>query len=149
MILEIAIRYLHFISVFTIVASLVGEHLLLKDQMTRKEIKRLSFIDGIYGLAVITLLIAGMTLWFGVGKPAEFYSKNGVFHLKITLFVILGILSIFPTVFFAKARKGNQEELVDLPPRIKWFIRVELILLFIIPICASIMAKGIGYFGGK
>jgi putative membrane protein len=143
--LEIILRYIHFISIFTIVGTLVSEHLLLKTEMTRSELSRLARIDAVYGLAAVTLLAAGLTLWLGsVGKPAEFYSKNWIFHTKITLYVLVGLLSIYPTVFFIKNRKGQPEESIKIPKSIFWMLRLELLLIFIIPILAGLMAKGIG-----
>ena len=148
MTLEIILRYVHFISIFAIVGSLVSEHLLLKKTLTRGELARLARIDAVYGLAAVTLLIAGLTLWLGeVGKPAVYYSKNWIFHTKLTLFTAIGLLSIYPTIFFIKHRKGKADELVSIPARIFWMIRIELLLLFIIPLLAGLMAKGIGYFG--
>jgi putative membrane protein len=145
---EIFLRYLHFISIFTIVGSLSSEHLLLKKELTRAEIGRLANIDAVYGIAVIILLCAGLTLWFsGVGKPAVFYSKNWIFHTKITLFVLIGLLSIYPTVFFIKNRKGEPQEIVMVPKSIFWMLRIELLLLFIIPLLAGLMSRGIGFFG--
>ncbi len=144
---EIILRYLHFISIFAIVGSLVSEHLLLKKTMTRKEIKRIAVIDGIYGMGALTLLAAGLTLWLGgFGKPSVFYTQNFIFHIKVTLFAIIGILSIYPTVFFIKNRKGNQEEVVPIPKSIVTLLRIELLLLFVIPLLAGLMAKGIGSF---
>lgn len=106
---------------------------------------RLAKIDGIYGFAVVTLLGAGLTLWLGgFGKPTEFYSENPIFHLKLTLFVSIGLLSVYPTIFFLKNRKGNPDDMVVVPNAIFWLIRLELVLLFLIPILAGMMAKGIG-----
>ncbi|MEB2778252.1 DUF2214 family protein [Algoriphagus sp. D3-2-R+10] len=103
---EILLRYLHFICIFAIVGSLVSEHLLLKKELSRKEIKRIATIDGVYGMAALILLAVGLTLWLGgYGKPPEFYTQNFIFHIKITLFAMIGILSIYPTVFFAKTEK--------------------------------------------
>lgn len=148
MTLEIFLRYLHFISIFAIVGSLVSEHLLLKKSMTRAELVRLARIDAIYGMAAVTLLAAGLTLWLGgVGKPTEFYSKNWIFHIKITLFAVIGILSVYPTIFFIKNRKGHHEDVVSIPDSIFWMLRFELLLLFIIPLLAGLMAKGVGFFG--
>ncbi len=71
--IEILFRYIHFISIFFFVSSPVAEHPLLKPSLTRKEIDRLNKIDGAYGLSVLILLIAGLTLWLGGhGKPSEF-----------------------------------------------------------------------------
>jgi len=149
MTLEILLKYVHFLAIFGIVASLTAEHLLLKPQLTRNELHRISIIDGIYGVSAIVLLAAGLTLWRGgVGKPAEIYSKNWIFHLKVGLFVVIGLLSIYPTVFFLKQRKGaNREELVTVPTMVKMMLRMELLILFILPLLATLMAKGIGFFG--
>lgn len=145
---EILLRYVHFISIFAIVGSLVSEHLLLKTSMTRGEIGRIARIDAVYGVAALTLLIAGLTLWLGsYGKPAVFYSKNWVFHLKVTCFALIGILSIYPTIFFIKNRKGKTDEKVAIPKSIFWMLRFELMLLVIIPLLAGLMAQGIGFFG--
>lgn len=146
MALDILFRYLHFISIFTLVASVVGEHLLLKKEMTRREIRRMAIVDGVYGLSAILVVAAGLTLWFGVGKPAEFYSRNWIFHTKVGLAILMGLLSIYPTVFFIKNRKGDQEEIVSIPLGIVWTIRAELLIILIIPLLATIMAKGIGTF---
>jgi putative membrane protein len=145
---EIVLRYLHFISIFAIVGSLVSEHLLLKKELTRAEIGRIAKIDAVYGIAALTLLCVGLTLWLGsFGKPAVFYTKNWIFHLKITCFLIIGLLSIYPTIFFIRNRKGSQSEVVAIPKAVFWMLRYELLLLFIIPLLAGLMAHGIGYFG--
>lgn len=145
---EILLRYLHFICIFAIVGSLVSEYLLLKKELSRKEIKRLATIDGVYGMAALILLAVGLALWLGgYGKPAEFYTMNFIFHIKITLFATIGILSIYPTVFFIKNRKGNPDELVHISKTIFMLLKLELLLLFVIPFLAGLMAKGVGYFG--
>ena len=145
---EILLRYIHFISIFIIFSTLVSEHLLLKKELSKEELTRLAKIDAVYGIAALTLLIAGLTLWLGsIGKPSEYYTKNWIFHTKITLFVLVGLLSIYPTVFFIKSRKGNPQEKVKVPQLVFMCLRLELLLLLIIPMLAGLMAKGIGYFG--
>lgn len=147
MTLEIFLRYMHFVSIFAIVSSLVAEHLLLKKEMTPAEIKRLSIIDAIYGFAALTLLGVGLTLWLGGhGKPATFYTNNWIFLLKVALFTIVGLLSIYPTVFFIRKRNSVEEKIV-IPALLVWLVRIELLILFIIPLLAGLMAKSIGYFG--
>jgi putative membrane protein len=145
---EIILRYLHFVSIFAIVGTLLSEHFMLKPTLRRSEIAKLSRIDAGYGIAAIVLVAAGLTLWLGgFGKPSLVYSKNWIFHVKITLFVTVGLLSIYPTVFFARNRKGDPDEAVTVPKLVVWVIRFELLLLFIIPLLAGLMARGIGFFG--
>ena len=46
----ILVKYVHFIGIFAVVGSLVGEALLLKPELKRSEIARLSRVDMVYGL---------------------------------------------------------------------------------------------------
>jgi putative membrane protein len=143
---EIILRYIHFISIFVIAGSLTAEHVLLQKQMTRAAMARLVRIDGIYGIASLTLLAVGLTLWLGgYGKPALYYNKKWLFHIKLGLFVCLGILSIYPTVFFLKQRKGDPAEIITIPTKVFIFLRLELLLLLVIPLLAGLIARGIGY----
>ncbi len=143
---EIILRYIHFISIFAIAAALVAEHLFLQKKMTRAAIARLAKIDAAYGIASVTLLAAGLTLWLGsFGKPADYYSSNWVFHIKLGLFVCIGLLSIYPTVFFIKQRKGNPDEEITIPPKLIRMVRLELLILSVIPFLAGLMARGVGY----
>ncbi|HEY8936791.1 MAG TPA: DUF2214 family protein [Cyclobacteriaceae bacterium] len=145
---ELFLRYIHFISIFTIGGTLVSEHMLLKKELTRAELGKLSRIDAVYGIAAVVLVSAGLTLWLGsFGKPAVYYTKNWIFHTKLTCFILVGLLSIYPTVFFIKNRKGNQSEVVAIPKSIFWMLRLELTLLFIIPLLAGLMSRGVGFFG--
>ncbi|MDX2302303.1 MAG: DUF2214 family protein [Microscillaceae bacterium] len=147
--LEILVRYLHFLCVFTIVATLAGEYILLKKSLNRSEIRRIMILDQLYGLAAVLLLGAGFTLWMLVGsKPAQFYTYNAIFWVKLSLFTTVGLFSIYPTIFFAKeGKKGLPEAEIEIPTLVRNLVKWELILLIFIPLCASLMARGIGYFG--
>ena len=142
--LYILFKYLHFVAIFGVVSSLVAEHLLLQQQMSRKELARIYKIDAVYGVSALLVLAVGLCLWFAVGKPASFYTSNGIFHLKLTLFIIMGLISIIPTRYFMKNRKGDPEEVVSVPKRIVMYVRIELLILFLIPLLAVIMAQGVG-----
>ncbi|MCB1050997.1 MAG: DUF2214 family protein, partial [Acidobacteria bacterium] len=50
---EVWVRYFHFLGIIAVGASLVAEHLLLKAELTPKEIQRLARIDAIYGLSAL------------------------------------------------------------------------------------------------
>ncbi|GJM28257.1 MAG: hypothetical protein DHS20C17_08920 [Cyclobacteriaceae bacterium] len=142
----IIFRYLHFVAIFGVVSAVVAQHMLIKDQMTREEIKQISVVDGIYGISALVVLGVGLTLWFLVGKPAANYTSNWIFHLKLGLFLIVGIVSIAPTRFYLKNRKGIPTELVTIPKQLKMAIRLELLILFLIPLLATLMANGVGGF---
>ena len=140
-------RYLHFLAVFAIVGAIIAEQFMISKNMSRGEIKRIAKVDGIYGIGAILVLIAGFLLWFKVGKPAEFYTKNWIFHTKLTLFILLGLLSIYPTIFFMKHRKGDdQNSMIEIPSALIVIIRIELLIIIVMPILATYMSLGIGSF---
>ena len=142
---EIAVRYLHFIGIFFWFSTLVAQWVLLKPQLCRAEIQRLLKIDRVYGLSAVVVVGMGLTLWFGVGKSADFYNTNGLFHTKVTLAVLVGILSVIPSLFFTRNRKGEHpDELVAVPARIKRIVTLELVLMMVIPLLATLMAAGVG-----
>lgn len=140
---ESLVRSIHFIGIFILFAALVSEHLLIKPEMSKLEIKKLVMVDAIYGVSAITVLVAGLLLWFVVGKPSDFYSHNPVFHTKLTLFVLIAVLSIYPTVFFMKNR-NPQVAITKVPRKIIILIRIQLLLVLMIPFLATAMARGIG-----
>lgn len=140
---DIFVRYLHFIGIITLASALVGEHLLISKEMDVKTFKKLVILDSIYGVGAIITLIGGALLWFVVGKPAAFYSSNFIFHIKLTVFLLIALLSIFPTVYFLRNRKATFES-ITLPGYIIKIIRVELCLLVFLPLLAVMIARGVG-----
>lgn len=145
----IAIAYLHIIAIMVLMGSLISEHVILKPGMTRTQIKSLAAIDLIYGIAAGVVLISGLLRWFVYGKGAAFYLSNPLFHTKLTLFVIMAILSIFPTIKFLKWRKevnSGTEPDIDgkTVSRLLIFIRIELLIVVILPLLAVMIARGIG-----
>jgi len=137
---ELIIRYVHFLGVFGVVASLVAEHLLISKETKIEQFKKLVLTDLVYGISAVIALVSGLGLWLWVGKPAEFYSVNWIFHVKLTLFILVFLLSLYPTRFFITHRKT--EETVSIPKSIIMVIRMELLLVFIIPFFAVLMANG-------
>lgn len=145
MTIELLLRYFHFIGIFLIASSLFTEHMMISPVVDRSTIKKLARIDGLYGFASILVLGTGLTMWLWVGKPAAFYSHNPALHIKLTLFLIMGILSIAPTIFFLKQRKGAPSDKVTIPKKYILMIRIELLILFLIPIFGIMIARGLKF----
>jgi putative membrane protein len=139
----VLVKYLHLLGVFVLFSTLVIEHVLVKPEMSNADLKKILAIDLIYGLSVLVVLTAGLSLWFLVGKPSGFYSSNPVFHIKVGLFLLIGLLSIYPTAFFLKNRKSSAS-VIAVPKAVVMFIRVELLFLVLIPLLAVLMAQGYG-----
>ena len=138
------LRYLHFLGLLIMFAALVGEHLLLKPFMTRREIGRMATLDAVYGLAALLVVGVGLGMWLGsVGKPSEFYTENHLFLTKVGLAGLAGLISLIPTFFFLRHRRGELSEKVFLPDYIRGLIRFQLVLYLLIPALAVLMAAGI------
>ena len=143
MTIDLFVRYIHFIGIIALSSALVLEHALIARELIPAQLKRLLRIDTIYGVSALLLLFGGLGMWFVFGKPAVFYSSNPIFHIKVTLFLIMAAISIHPTLFFIRHR-NVQTGVVTLPKSIIMAIRVELLLLIFIPLLAVLMASGVG-----
>lgn len=141
---DILIRYLHFLGIFIVFAAVLGQHLLLKGTVPRSVIAKAQRFDIAYAIAVVVVLGTGLLQWFSGAKPAVFYSSNPVFHTKLTLFLVVGLVSIYPSVYLGKQKKGDPSEQVTIPKGLVHCIRLELLLLVVMPLLAVIMAKGLG-----
>lgn len=141
--LDILIRYIHFLGILGLASTLVAEHLLVKKELTVPEVRRLAAIDAAFGVSAGITLAAGLSLWLWVGKPASFYTGNPLFHMKFGAFLLVGLMSVYPTLFFIRNRK-SQARVVEVPGRVMVLIRAELAILTFIPLLAVLMARGFG-----
>jgi putative membrane protein len=109
-------------------------------------------MDAAYGASAAVLLIVGFLRVFYTEKGAAYYFNSGTFIAKIALFVIVALLSIYPTMRFLSWRKALKQERVPLLAArtrrtMRLILHVELTLLFSIMLFAVLMARGIGFIG--
>lgn len=141
--MDLLIRYLHLTAVLVLAGTLIIENMAMARQINQEDLRNLLKVDAAYGISAAVVLACGLGLWFWGGKPPSFYTGNPVFHAKLTLFVLVGLLSIHPTVFLLRQRRSTQS-VIDVPASVLRVLRVELILLAFIPVLAFLMARGIG-----
>jgi putative membrane protein len=141
--------YLHFLSIFVLFALLSIEHLQFKLPLDLARARKLIIVDMAYGLTAGVVLATGVAraIWFD--KGSAYYLSNSLFHAKVGVFVLVALLSILPTFVFLNWR--NQLKAGQVPrvsPRqaklVIMVIRLELLLLLIIPLLAVLMARGYG-----
>jgi putative membrane protein len=94
-------------------------------------------MDAAYGVAAVVLLIVGLLRVFYTEKGAAYYFASGTFLAKLTLFVIVGLLSIYPTMTFLRWRPALREQRVptlaaDTRRTLRLLVHAELTLLFVI-----------------
>lgn len=138
---DILIRYFHFAGIMVLSFALITEHGLAKAEISGRQMRRLAVVDAVYGISAAVVLLTGLIQWLWTGKPATFYTQNPVFHIKLTIFVVIVLLSIYPTVFIVKRRKTNSET-VRIPKSVVMLLRLELLLLFVMPLLGVYIARG-------
>ncbi|MFH6599063.1 DUF2214 family protein [Ectopseudomonas khazarica] len=143
------VAYLHYLSIFALFALLSIEHVLFKAPLDLSRARSLMITDIAYGICAGVVLATGVArvLWFA--KGTDYYLGNSLFHAKVGLFILVGLLSILPTYVFFNWRNAVQAGQVPEPsPRqlrlVTWTIRLELLLLLVIPLLAALMARGYG-----
>ncbi|HSC82743.1 MAG TPA: DUF2214 family protein [Pseudomonas sp.] len=143
---------LHYLSIFVLFALLTCEHVLFKPVMELQRARSLLRIDMAYGACAGLVLITGAVrvLWFG--KGLDYYLHNYLFHAKVGLFILIGLLSVIPTLTFFNWRNdllaGKAPSIsAATAKRTIMVIRLELLLLLCLPLLASLMARGVGMFG--
>jgi putative membrane protein len=101
----------------------------------------------VLGIAAGALLIVGLLRVFFFEKGASYYFHSYAFLTKFSLFIIIGLLSIIPTVEFLSWRGAivaGRVPVMDATKRkrVTAVIHSELAAIVIILLCAAIMARG-------
>lgn len=140
---------LHHLAAFALAACLIYEFVAFQKALSVNEARRIQRIDGWYGISSGILLVAGLLRVFFFEKGANFYAANPLFWVKMGLFVIVGLLSIYPTVRFIKwgdrLKTGTAIEVPDEEyKRIRLVLNLELIGIALILFAAPAMARAIG-----
>jgi len=108
---EIIVSFMHYIGIMSLFGALLAEHLLFKKNISLSQAKNLLTTNLAYGIAAIVVLISGLLRLFYYGKGLSFYLSNPILHVKITFYLIVAILSIYPTVKFLSwtnlSKKGH------------------------------------------
>ena len=141
--------FLHHIAAFTLFAALVLEFVLIRDALTVGSARKILLADMVFGISAGVLLVVGFARVFHFEKGATYYFHTWTFIAKLSLFVMVGLLSIVPTLEFLswrKAVKQGQAPVVN-PAKIRSvrsIIHVELAGVALIILMAAMMAKGVG-----
>jgi putative membrane protein len=142
----IIVAWIHYIGIMLLLASLLGEHLLLKQEMTVSEARAIQTLDIVYGASATVVLVTGIMRMF-LEKGAAYYNHHVAFHILFGIFVIAALISIYPTVIFLRWRsdtsagRGQQLERSQFK-KIQMMVRVEMTLLLLAPLFATWMAHG-------
>jgi putative membrane protein len=137
--------FLHHVAAFALVAAIVVEFVVIRDELNVRTARRLARADMVVGLSAGVLVVVGLLRVFYFEKGAAFYLHNAAFIAKMALFVVVALLSIYPTLKFLSWRKGGVD--ASAVPAIRRILHLELVGVVLILLCAPLMARGIGFSG--
>jgi len=149
MLVPALIAFGHFFAFFALTAALILQLTLLSDSISIASAQRIQRADQFYGMSAILILIFGILRVVYFEKGVDYYLSNNFFLIKIGLFIIVGLLSIYPTVYY---KRWDPELKLDIAPelsiraveKLRKIIHTELVGILGILLCASLMAKGFG-----
>jgi len=141
--------FLHHVAAFVLFAALVVEFVLIRDELTLRSARKLQAADAVLGIAAGMLLVVGLLRVYHFEKGALYYFNTWTFIAKLSLFVILALVSVVPTIEFLswrRAVKEGQAPVVEASKLrlIRSIIHLELVGIVLIILFAALMAKGVG-----
>jgi len=140
------VAYFHYLGFMLAFAALIVELFNLKPDITLEQAKKVAFADIVYGLAAVTILGTGVLRVLYFGKGTAYYMHNPFFLGKMAVFIIVSLLSLYPTItfilWFKDLQKGEAPVLeVSKINILSGMIKGELLSFTILPLLAAIMAR--------
>lgn len=144
------LAFLHHAAAFVLFGVLTAELVLMKSELSVTSARSLLRMDAAYGVSAFLLLVVGFARVFYTEKGAAYYFHSAPFIAKISMFAIVGVISIGPTRTFLSWRPALRQQQVPVLDEsrrrsVRQVIHVELTLLVLIMLCAALMARGIGF----
>lgn len=148
MLTESLLAYAHFVAILMLVVFITSEAALCRPEwMNAAVVRRLARVDLIYMGAAMAVLATGFARTYWGAKGFEWYWHQPLLHIKVTLFVIVGLISIAPTRAFIRWRKALDAS-GALPAeaevrKVRKLIMVQAHLVMLIPLAAVLLARGV------
>ncbi|WP_339466838.1 DUF2214 family protein [Pseudomonas sp. EA_65y_Pfl2_P74] len=108
---------------------------------------RVLLADNLWGISALVLLVTGgMRAFGGYEKGTDYYLHQPLFHLKMTLFVLILLIELSPMITLVKWRISLVRGAALDTGRAKLYARishVEALLLVLMVVAAAGMARGV------
>ena len=146
---DLILAIAHHLAVFTLFGVLLAEIVLLRPGIAGDRLRQIGMIDAIYGAAAGLVLVIGVLRVLFGDKGADYYMHNWAFWLKMAAFVVVGLLSVPPTIAILGWRRKLAADPgfvpgADIVARLRLLLTGELVAFAFIPAFAAAMARGYG-----
>lgn len=149
MVHDAGLSFLHFLFAFTLAGALAAEAAVLRLPVDAKAARLLLGADAVYGISAVAVILAGLARVFWGAKGAAYYVEQPFFWAKMAAFVVVGLISIAPTMTFFRWMKAASREpafavaAADVA-KVRRLVVLELAIFALVPLFAALMARGIG-----
>ena len=143
----------HHVLIFALAALIAFEVGVIRQGLSTKDLLRLGRADMWYGIIATLIIVVGFSRAVFAAKGWTYYSHNHFFWAKIGAFVIVGLLSIRPTLSILAWRRALKADPNFLPGEaairtVRRFLWGEVFFFALMPIFAAAMARGYGEMPG-
>src|SRR5215475_9678547 len=107
---DLALAILHHLLVFMLAGILAFEIGTVSLTMKRNEILRVVRVDMWYGILAGVIIVVGFIRATVAAKGWAYYEVNAFFWAKIATFLVIGLLSIVPTVAMIRWRNALKSD---------------------------------------
>lgn len=138
---------LHHLAVFSLVAVFAAEFTLMRPGLDGPRVVQLSKLDAAYGILAVLVIVVGVTRVIVLGT--DYYLGNHAFWGKMTAFLVVGLLSVQPTLAIRRWVRAGREQPGYVPPAgevaiTRRFVHAQALGFVLIPLLAAAMAQGYG-----
>lgn len=147
MTLEAVLAAFHLVAILTFVVFLSSQAALCRiEWLNAAVVERLVRLDVIYGVAGTVMIASGLArLIWGI-KGASWYLSQPMFHIKITIVVVMVLLSIWPSIMFRRWRRnlrasGALPDAVEVK-KVRRAVMIQSHVLPVVAVIAVFWARG-------
>jgi putative membrane protein len=146
--IDALLAYLHFISIFLLFAFLTVQAVLIRRALDAGTIRLLGRMDIWYFGAAAAVLASGFLRAVFGAKGADFYFNAWPIYAKIGLFLLVGIISVTPTLTYIRWRRMLDHDPAWKVPeaeqkKTRRLVMIEVHIAALIPVVAVIMSRGL------
>ena len=146
---DLVLAIAHHLCVFTLAGLLLAEVALLRPSLSPERIRQLGGIDMAYGAVAMLIIVVGVLRVIFGDKGADYYIHNWAFWLKMAAFLLVGLLSVPPTLAILGWRRKLAADPKFSPDAatitgLRRFFVGEIVAFAFIPAFAAAMARGYG-----
>jgi putative membrane protein len=142
--LDLGFAVAHHLLVFSLFGVLFAELAAVRRGMTAEGVRTVAAIDLSYGVLAGLIVVVGFARAVFAAKGWTYYSHNLFFWSKIAIFVVIGLLSIPPTIAYIRWKRAGLAPDDSQVAGARRYLYAELALFAPLLACAAAMARGYG-----